>query len=523
MKINLPVTEREVSLRDDSAIISTTDLKGQLTHVNREFVAVSGFEPDELIGRNHNVVRHPDMPPEAFADLWDNLKAGRPWMGLVKNRCKNGDYYWVDAYVTPVFDNGRLSGYESVRTRPTAERRQRAEKLYARLRAGKKVKLRVPLQSARTRFFLGALGASLTLIAGVAATGRLGWSGYLEALVLAVPVSLAAAWWMGRPLARLASQARAVVNNPIMQWVYTGRRDELGQIELTSTMLAARLRTVLGRIGEAADGVAQAVEQTAASMLQTGRGVALQQNETDQVATAMNEMAATVQEVARNASQAAEATVAADHQARDGSRVVEEARGVIQSLVQEVERAAEVIRAVEQDSDGIGSVVDVIRGIAEQTNLLALNAAIEAARAGEQGRGFAVVADEVRTLANRTQQSTEEIHEMIGRLQSQAQAAVEVMAQSRERAHRGVEHVGHATDAFSAIGRDINTIADMNTQIASAAEEQSAVAEEINRNVNTISQVAEETSASAESTSRASEDMGRLVQRLQSLVMQFAA
>jgi len=255
----------------------------------------------------------------------------------------------------------------------------------------------------------------------------------------------------------------------------------------------------------------------------SNRTVSSQLGEINQVATAMHEMTATIHDVAANAASAAHGAGEADAEARHGQRVVSETIKVIGELAAEVENSANVIQQLEAESANIGAVLDVIRDIAEQTNLLALNAAIEAARAGEQGRGFAVVADEVRTLASRTQQSTGEIQAIIQSLQGRAAAATQVMKAGRSKAEASVDKAGAAGDSLAKITSAVASINDMNTQIASAAEEQSAVAEEINRNVNTISQVAEETSASAESTSRASEDMARLVQRLQSLVMQFAA
>lgn len=246
-----------------------------------------------------------------------------------------------------------------------------------------------------------------------------------------------------------------------------------------------------------------------------------QRGETTLVATAMNEMAATVQEVARHANEAAGATEQAAHEAESGSGVVQETIQSIDSLATEVENATNVIGRVQQDSDSIGAVLDVIKGIAEQTNLLALNAAIEAARAGEQGRGFAVVADEVRTLASRTQESTAEIQEMIERLQIGAMDAVQVMEQSRNRAKQTVEQAASAGRSLADIAAAVTRINDMNAQIASAAEEQSAVAGEIDKNVVSINSISESTAAGAERTAQSSERLSQLTVHLRDMVGQF--
>ena len=232
-------------------------------------------------------------------------------------------------------------------------------------------------------------------------------------------------------------------------------------------------------------------------------------------------MNATVHDVAHNAVHAAEATREADQSSTQGKAVVDKTVDAIGEIAAEVEQAAQVIHELERESENIGSVLDVIKSIAEQTNLLALNAAIEAARAGEQGRGFAVVADEVRTLAGRTQASTAEIEEMITRLQSGANNAVNVMESSKTKTNIGVEQAAAAGSALEDITTAVDRIAEMNTQIASAAEEQSAVTEEINRNVANISEIAEHTSTGAEQTAQASEGLSRLASQLNAVVVQF--
>lgn len=254
---------------------------------------------------------------------------------------------------------------------------------------------------------------------------------------------------------------------------------------------------------------------------QTVDGVLTQQSETSQVATAMNEMAASVQEVARTADNTAEAARNANAEAQVGKQVVSETMDVIDSLAGEVEKAAQTLNSLESDIGNIGAIVDVIRGITEQTNLLALNAAIEAARAGEHGRGFAVVADEVRTLAARTQSSTHEIEEMVGKLQSGANAAVAVMNEGRESAQVSVEKAASAGAALDSITAMITTMDEMSAAISSAANEQSAVAEDINRGIVNISQIAEHTAEGAKETETAVETMTSLSSQLQDAAGKF--
>ena len=246
-----------------------------------------------------------------------------------------------------------------------------------------------------------------------------------------------------------------------------------------------------------------------------------QQAQIEQVATAMNEMSATATEVATNARLAADSAQSAEQDVNSGMDVVSETVSSINSLASEVERANEVIRTLQSDSEEIGTVLDVIKGIAEQTNLLALNAAIEAARAGEQGRGFAVVADEVRTLASRTQESTEEIQKMIERLQSGANDAVDVMEESHIQARNSVDQASKTGDALRKITSAVNTINQMNLQISNAAEQQTAVAHEIDVSLNQINQASHESVSNAGEASQESENLSQLAAHLQELMNQF--
>ncbi len=297
--------------------------------------------------------------------------------------------------------------------------------------------------------------------------------------------------------------------------------DEIGEMSRNLNNMLDKFQNIVQQVTGSIAQLASAAEEMSAVTLQTSHGIQEQQSQTDQLATAMNEMAATVQEVAKHAVEAATAASTANDESSKGRQVVNDAINIINTLAEGITRSSEAIQRVEADSDRIGSVLDVIRGIAEQTNLLALNAAIEAARAGEQGRGFAVVADEVRTLASRTQESTQEIQTMIESLQAGSKEAVQLMEQSREQAQSGVKQTSKAGDALTAIADEVARINDMNTQIASAAEEQGTVAEEINQNVVTISQVGNESAQGAEQTSRASEDLANLAADLQQMVTQF--
>lgn len=294
--------------------------------------------------------------------------------------------------------------------------------------------------------------------------------------------------------------------------------DEIGQVAAAAQRMQADISDLVQRINQSVYTLSTTAEEMSHVSDQASQAMMGQQQETDQVATAMNEMTATVHEVSQNATLAADSANQANAEVKTGQGVVNDAIRAIGSLVQKVEQASDVIHNLESDSVEIGSVLDVIRSIAEQTNLLALNAAIEAARAGEQGRGFAVVADEVRTLASRTQTSTQEIQKMIERLQTGSQEAVEAMNQSRSQADVTRDTAARAGEVLTAITSSVTNINDMNALIASAAEEQNAVAEEINRNIVNISQATESTAESVANTAKTSEDLRKIAEDLKHVV-----
>jgi methyl-accepting chemotaxis protein len=342
----------------------------------------------------------------------------------------------------------------------------------------------------------------------------------ITALGLGGVLALALSRWLTRPVRQLAQRARDIYDNPIMQHVYAGASDEYAQISLAMSAQDAKLRTISGRIEDSIQQLSELAITTQVTSKKTSEGVNKQESETQQLATAIHEMAATVQEVARNTDDAAKAAQEADSETQCGGAVIQQTIHAITQLASEIESSADVIQQLESDSKEIGGVLDVIKDIADQTNLLALNAAIEAARAGEQGRGFAVVADEVRNLAMRTQDSTQQIQDMIERLQKRARSAVQAMEHGREQAKHSVQQAAHADDSLTKISTAVDTISNMNHQIATAAEEQSAVAEEINRNIVNITQVAQATVSIAQETADNSQKLSKMADVFDSVVRQ---
>nr|WP_085621841.1 MULTISPECIES: PAS domain-containing methyl-accepting chemotaxis protein [unclassified Pseudomonas] len=521
MKTNLPVSGRAVEFSANANILSTTNTKGAITYVNPDFINISGFSETELLGVNHNIVRHPDMPPEAFAHLWQTLKDGRSWMGLVKNRCKNGDHYWVSAYVTPMQRDGETVEYQSVRTLPATALVQAAEHLYAQLRSGRKANcLRMSRLSVGMRLALASTGVNLLCFAALGSLGALAWSHAALSMMLSSLLLGGLLRFSLRPLDALARKARKIADNPLSQILYSGRRDQFGQVEFALQMLEAETRAIVGRIADSSRQLNKEAEELVSAVDDNNCATLRQQGETAQVASAIAQMASSVQEVARNAQLTASAANLANEESDRGQHLVEQTRQHIDSLASEVQQTSAVIDQLEQHGSEIGRVLEVIQSIAEQTNLLALNAAIEAARAGEAGRGFAVVADEVRGLASRTQQSTAHIQGTIETLRRSTGNAVLAMQRSHSKAEVSVEQALLAARALDGITRRVDEISGMSVQIAAAVEEQSAVGDSIQGSLADISQTTRNSVLASSQSRTTAAHVANLAERLQLLSAQ---
>lgn len=530
MRKNFPITEIEYPVSDETLIVSRTDLKGKLTYFNEDFLAAAGFTSAELMGQPHNIVRHPDMPPEAFDNLWDTLKAGKPWLGAVKNRRKNGDFYWVLATASPIRENGQVKGYTSIRTRLPADQRKLAEEVYAAIREKKPHGYRIDAGIIRRRSlldrfsaFTGTLKARLVtmmtlqalFILGLGIGGALSTGGSTSlVLSLLAVVGAAIAGFAGLatmrairgPMQHLNDTLVNLVQDKLDNRIVIERDDEIGealrnlqtvqtiirfsrdevqavqrraeaQRKADMTKLADGFEAAIGEIVETVSSAATELEASASTLSTTaGRaqelasvvasGSEAASSNVHSVASAAEEMSSSVREIGR--------------QVQDSTRIAGEA---VSQAHATTERVSELTRAAAR----IGDVVELINAIAGQTNLLALNATIEAARAGEAGRGFAVVASEVKALAEQTAKATGEIGQQVGGIQAATQ------------------------DSVSAIGEISGTIARLSeiaSAIAAAVEQQGAATQEIACNVQQAAQGTQQVSANVGDVQRGATETG---------------
>jgi aerotaxis receptor len=512
MRENLPVTQREYEFPADATLMSTTDTQSQITYANDAFIEVSGFTTEEIQGQPHNLVRHPDMPKEAFADMWSTLKNGEPWTALVKNRRKNGDHYWVRANATPVVRKGRITGYMSVRTKASRDEIAAAESLYSDFRAGQAgarrfhkglivrtgpLALRSVFQTMPVRWrirtalaalvpgmavgaaLVGVSGAALGGVAGVAAVLALATSAWLEAQI-------------ARPLEQVKAHALRVVAGEPAE-LHMNRVDEIGMILRTVGQLGLMFRWVVDDVSGQVMTVQTATNEIAEGTTDLSSRTEQAAASVEQTAASMEEMTATVKTNAETASQANQLSDSASKAAYRGGRAV-----------------ADVVTTMDDitaSSKKIVDIIGVIDGIAFQTNILALNAAVEAARAGEQGRGFAVVASEVRSLAQRSAAAAKEIKTLIGA--------------SVDKVESGSRLVGDAGKTMDDIVIEVKRVSDLIAEISSATSQQSIGIAQVGQAMGHLDQITQQNAALVEESSAASDSLKHQTGRLAAAINVF--
>ncbi len=482
MRINHPVNSTETKLRPDQYLISKTDTKGRITYANPAFIEISGYTREELIGQPHNLIRHPDMPPAAFQDLWDSMHARKPWLGLVKNRRKDGGFYWVLANVVPIYEHGEVVGYASVRVQPTQEQIDAAQEFYDDINAGRAggytVKHGQRVRAGWRRVFdVAALPFAKTLRAGMfrmaalstaaiavtswfALTGGVpapyqGWA--LAGIGAATLASLAYGWRIAQrvvmPLEGAAKIARQVASGNLQIDIDADQEGEVGNLYFYLDMMR---KSLLG-IANDVHGGAYATARMAQILDTSNTNLSAR---TEDQAASLQETAASMEELTVTVKQNADNAHLASQLADDSMQIAQRGGAVVGDVVN-------TMQGIHDSSRKISDIVSLIEEIAFQTNILALNAAVESARAGEAGRGFAVVAGEVRSLAQKSSQAAKEIKTLID--------------ESVERMAVGSEHAARAGQTMQEIVDSVRRVTDIMGEISTASVEQSSGLEQINQ------------------------------------------
>ena len=532
MKINMPVTQHEVLLPKNRYLVSRTDLKGIIAHANDTFVEVSGYSRDELIGKSHNIVRHPDMPPEAFADMWQTIKGGLPWRGMVKNRCKNGDTYWVDSLVVPVKRNGQIVAYLSVRTVPTREQIREAEALYADIRVKKRpfptVHLgltgRIPFG---TRLWL-VMGAIATLFVAMAASSFLFDDAATLRTILAVgagigvlsaiTVDMYFKLRIGRPLDRVIAIFSCMAAGDLTSPIDVRGRDETGLLFCHLAVMQAHIKAMLDDVAAAARCIESSSSELDKQMCQVAEQSGQQLSRVKSVATATEKLSVSIREVANTANNTTNSAEISQRMVENGNAQIGTTMETIRRGVDAVQQSSGTITELSEASKRIGTVTQIIHDIADQTNLLALNAAIEAARAGEQGRGFAVVADEVRKLAERTASSTDDIAQAIAEIERVSGLASRSMDTAAREVQAGIGAMQESSSSLAEVIDASSEVAVSSRNISSATVEQINASEDVARNMEQISQLIEVNTAATLAANRSADELLTTAEALNTLL-----
>jgi aerotaxis receptor len=497
MRVNHPVTAVEFPFPPGETLVSTTDLQGRILYCNAAFVAVSGYHKDELLGQPHNMIRHPDMPEEAFRDMWASIAAGQPWSAPVKNRRKDGSFYWVMANVTPLMDGERPQGYMSVRTQPSREEVAAAETLYRQMReekaAGRLVHrfdggvLRVDSASGRLKRWLtlgvegqvtavcALLGAACSGVASAAAGAAAG-PAFTAAAAGATAGAVLGSWAVRaltlRPLHQLLSTANRMAAGDLTQSITARGDDILGRLGRALAQLNVNLRSIVRDARNEVEHMRSATREIASGNQDLSSRTESQAASLQETASSMEQITSTV----RNSTDSAQQAASLAHEASDVTQRGSEA-------MSEVTRNMQVIS---ESAHKIAEIIGTIDGIAFQTNILALNAAVEAARAGEQGRGFAVVAAEVRTLAQRTTGAAREIKQLIQESTAKVEDGNRLTAQAQQTMEGAVNTVRRVSEVIAEIsigaGEQLNGITQINaavSQMDSITQQNAALVEQI--------------------------------------------
>ncbi|SDF95509.1 methyl-accepting chemotaxis protein [Paraburkholderia phenazinium] len=477
MRNNQPVTQQEYEYPSSQMLVSATDLTGRIEYCNPAFIAVSGYSKEELIGQPHNLIRHPDMPREAFADLWTTIRSGRPWTALVKNRRKNGDHYWVQASVTPVVEKGTVVGYLSVRVKPSREAVRAADALYARIREGKSRSHKLHRGTVVRTGLAGRLQATMRLPVATRAafgyalaplalllTGLAAWNGTpplafwiafgVTALISVVSWQLLARH-LAEPMRDMSGFATRLAAGDLTTDLVIARHDDLGEVLQALNQLKANLAAIVSDVRSQITGMLDAAREISSGNVDLARRTELQAASLEETAATMDQLTTTVQ-----------ANADASVRALDLAKDAQAAAAVGGKIAGQVEQTMAGITAA---SKRIADITGVIDGIAFQTNILALNAAVEAARAGEAGRSFAVVAGEVRTLAQRCAASSKEIKSVV-------EASVTEIAQ-------GTELVARTTSQMRVIDEAVSRVSSIIVEVANASSEQAEGIRQVNQAV----------------------------------------
>ncbi len=542
MRKNLPITNTETLLPENQYIYSRTDLKGQITEVNDAFCDISGFTREEMLGQPHNMVRHPDMPSAAFEDMWQDLKAGLPWRGIVKNRRKDGGFYWVLANVSPVRENGRVVGYQSVRSRLSREAIAAAEQAYRQINEGSGhlvISHGYPVRrhSAPVAWLTSAFGQMqlmgiLVLLLCLFDMAQLflgrAFVPWAHETLLAIVV-IYALYFIGylvpkfkRDLADVGTWLNGMLSSGnLKSRLATSRNDMLGA-------LMRQLNVFVSSVQATVQGMADTAGQVRTTTLEVDAGMrvamqsATQQNEaTSSAAAAVEQVTVSIGEVAEHARSTRDVAATAGEMSRTGVQRSDEACQTINSLAETVKQSAGQVETLGQRSAEISQIVGTIKEIADQTNLLALNAAIEAARAGEQGRGFAVVADEVRKLAERTSRATDEIGSMITLVQRDTQQAVNSMRAGADQVEESVALVHSAQDTLRSINEEMEHTLQRVGEISHASSEQQGAMTQLARNVEQVAMMTEQNVSVVNQTEAMVKKLEGIVERMNKAVGQF--